>query len=207
MSALLFLPFWDRSLLWPSSPWSTQVRTLLLIERVPSSAEGLAATFFTAGPLQRMSPFHKSLALGLAQFTHSTIVAPSHNCSFVCFSSAQRVWKNGMAMLQLTKRSFLLHERVSMCCMLCDNTGRQRIDNRIEGPRINKFLPVLPHQGYSGLNCIVSQPMHTGAGRGGGGIAEGQLPFLQWQSPLECLEDFSGSWKGAVNLVAMIINL
>lgn len=106
-------------------------------------------------------PLHKSLPLGLEQFTHSTIVAPSPNCSFVCFSSVQRVWKNGMAVLQLSRRGFLLHEIVSTCCTLCDNMGRESIGNRIEGPRINKVLS-LSSQGYSGLNCIVSQPIHTG---------------------------------------------
>lgn len=137
-------------------------------------------------------PLHKALAL--EQFTHS------HNSSFVCFFSVQSL-KNGMATLQLTRRGFLLYETVSMCCRLCDNMGRESIDSRIEGPRINKVLSVLTSQGCSGLNCIVGQPMYReGAGRGGG-VAEGQLPFLQ--SPLECLEGFSCFWKGAVNLVAM----
>lgn len=67
-----------------------------------------------------------------------------------------------MAILQLTRRGFLLHEAVSMCCLLCDNISGESIDNRIEGPRINKVLSVLSSQGYSGLNFIISQPVHIG---------------------------------------------
>lgn len=65
-------------------------------------------------------------------------------------------------MLQLTRRGFLLHETVSICGTLCDTTAREGIDNRIEGPKINKVLSVPPSQGCSGLNCIMSQPLHTG---------------------------------------------
>lgn len=93
-----------------------------------------------------------------------------------------------------------LHETVSMCCTLCDNMGRESTDDRIEGPRINEVLSVLPSQGYSGLNCIMSQSVHTGKVQAEGG------GFLQWQSPLECLEDFSCSWKDVVNLVAKTCN-
>lgn len=84
-----------------------------------------------------------------------------------------------MTMLQFTRRGFLLHETVSMCCTLCDNTGRESIGNRIEGPRINSLICAT----QSGVFRIKlyrepASAHREGAGRGGG-VAEGQLPFLQ----------------------------
>ena len=121
-----------------------------------------------------------------------------------------------MAVLQLSRRGFLLHEAVGMCCTLCDNVGRERIDEhgvnfwglcRTEGPRIGKVSSILPGQGDPGVNCIMSLPRHRGEVQAGEeGLQKGSSPSSGGSVHFKRLEDFNWSWKDIVNLIAMMCN-
>lgn len=132
--------------------------TLLLIKRVPSGAEGPAATLFMAGHLWRT-------ASSSPQNTWSSVFCRSHVVpwwpqdiitllwGFFYFKEAERMrWP----CCSLPGEVFLLHEAVGMCCTLSDNMGMEGVDEQGVNlgdcvgqgtPELAKFRPSCPVRG------------------------------------------------------------